>query len=44
MEVLDLVELCKLMVSSIPVGFLLGFMPALVGLAIWGMVKIFKRV
>lgn len=44
MELLDLVELCKLMVSSIPVGFILGLTPALIGLAIWGMVKIFKRV
>lgn len=44
MELLDLAELCKLMVSSIPVGFLLACIPALVGVVIWGIVKIFKRV
>lgn len=43
MELLDLAELCKLMVSSIPVGFLLACIPALVGFVIWGIVKIFKR-
>ncbi|WP_394925459.1 hypothetical protein [uncultured Robinsoniella sp.] len=42
-ESLELGRLVELMVSLIPVGFLLGFFCLLVGLGISGVMKIFKR-
>lgn len=41
---LSLVELCKLFVSSVPVGFLVGCIPMLIGSVIHGTIRIFKQV
>lgn len=41
---LPLEELGRLFVSTIPVGFVLGCFPMLIGVAIHGIVGIFKKV
>jgi hypothetical protein len=41
---LTLTDVSKLMISSIPIGFLAGGIPFLIGLTVSGIVKIFKRV
>ena len=40
---ISLVEFGKLFVSSIPVGFLLGCIPMLIGAVIHGVFRIFKQ-
>lgn len=44
MEGLNLVDLCVLFVSFIPVGFLLGCIPMAVGVVVDGVFKIIKKV
>lgn len=42
--ILTIADLGKLFVSCIPVGFLLGFIPMLIGAVIHGIFRIFKQV
>ena len=40
---LSLEELEKLFTTSIPVGFLIGCIPMIIGVAIHGLINIFKK-
>lgn len=40
---LSLEELGKLFTASIPVGFLIGCIPMIIGVAIHGLINIFKK-
>lgn len=42
--VLTLEESGKLFVSAVPIGFVIGCIPMIVGFAIHGLVKIFKMI